>query len=91
MDFWKYLFQLADSKDKANWIQNIAFPASVQASDRIKLRIPTADTSSVGIRFEAIYNEFLDAHGRRARVTVAFWSPQQAAEICQEFFGNIFV
>lgn len=58
-----YLWQIADSKNKANSVQDIWLSRAVQACNGVEFRIPTGDMGTRDIWLEAFYNKFLQVHG----------------------------
>lgn len=58
-----YLWQIADSKNKADSVQDIWLSRAVQACNGVEFRIPTGDMGTRDIWLEAFYNKFLQVHG----------------------------
>ena len=66
---WTHLYVLRpdsaharDAQDKTYCVEDVRFPTAVEAGDRIKALIPTADDRTHSIRFEAVNDDFYDPH-----------------------------
>ena len=56
------LCQVHNPEHEANGVQNVAFPRAVQPGDGIELRVPPRNHRSVGVRFEAVNDDFFEKH-----------------------------
>jgi hypothetical protein len=57
-----YLAQTGNAKHKADGVENVGLATSIQTRDGVEIGIEARDDGAIGVRLEAVEDDFFDVH-----------------------------